>query len=74
MENIKTFSRKDLEIEWVKFDALRLDIQNPRIASITEDEDLTQDELVKLLWTEMAVAEIALSIALDFIHFKWCNI
>ena len=65
MENIKTFSRKDLEIEWVKFDALRLDIQNPRTASITEDEDLTQDELVKLLWTEMAVAEIALSIAIN---------
>lgn len=65
MENLEVFSRKDLEIEWEKFENLKLDIENPRIASITDDENLSQDELVKLLWTEMAVAEIALSIAVN---------
>lgn len=60
-----SFSSKNLKIEWEEFDNLKLDIQNPRIASITNDKTLSQDELVKLLWTEMAVAEIALSIAVN---------
>ncbi|VAW43545.1 hypothetical protein MNBD_CHLOROFLEXI01-112 [hydrothermal vent metagenome] len=60
-----SFSSKDLKIEWEEFENLKLDIQNPRIASITNNETLTSDELVKLLWTEMAVAEIALSIAVN---------
>ncbi len=65
MEMVNSFSRKDLEVGWEPFEHLRLDIKNPRIASITNDEELSQDELVKLLWTEMAVEEIAISIAVN---------
>lgn len=60
-----SFSSKDKKIEWVNLKELYLDLENPRISSIIEvsNEQLPQDELVKLLWREMAVDEIALSIA-----------
>jgi hypothetical protein len=42
-------------------DKLLLDFENPRLTS--GDVGVTQDELVKVLWTEMAVDEVAFSIA-----------
>lgn len=60
-----SFSSKNKKIEWVALNELYLDLENPRIASILDIENghIAQDELVKLLWREMAVDEIALSIA-----------
>lgn len=45
----------------IKVDQLLLDYDNPRLAS--GRDVTTQDDIVKLLWTEMAVDEVALSIA-----------
>ncbi|MHB2025111.1 MAG: hypothetical protein ACYCPQ_00525 [Elusimicrobiota bacterium] len=42
-------------------DQLLLDARNPRLASGADAE--TQDDLLKVLWNEMAVDEVALSIA-----------
>src|ERR1035437_5765184 len=42
-------------------DQLLLDAQNPRLASGVAAK--TQDDLLKVLWEEMAVDEVALSIA-----------
>jgi len=45
----------------IEVDKLLLDYENPRLAS---GRDVTaQDDIVKLLWTEMSVDEVALSIA-----------
>ena len=43
-------------------DQLELDEENPRLASASEEAD-TQKALAKVLWEEMAVDEVALSIA-----------
>jgi hypothetical protein len=43
--------------------ALRLDQTNPRLAELGIPSDATQTELVKALWDEMAVEEVAMSIA-----------
>jgi hypothetical protein len=48
-------------IDYVPVRHLRLDRENPRLAS--EDTDVSPTELVRILWTEMAVDEVALSIA-----------
>src|SRR5262245_17070169 len=48
-------------IELIEVDRLLLDIHNPRLA--TGASAKSQFELVKRLWTEMAVKELALSIA-----------
>src|SRR2546423_1809384 len=45
----------------IQVDKLLLDYENPRLAS--GRDVTTQDDIVKLLWTEMAVDEVALSIA-----------
>lgn len=45
----------------IAVDKLLLDPQNPRLASVSPQN--SQDELLKVLWTEMAVDEVALSIA-----------
>jgi hypothetical protein len=42
-------------------DKLLLDVQNPRLASGADSK--TQDDLLRVLWNEMAVDEVALSIA-----------
>lgn len=49
------------EISRVPVDGLLLDPNNPRFASGAESE--TQDDLLKVLWNEFAVDEVALSIA-----------
>ncbi len=47
-----------LEVEKLLFDP-----RNPRLVDYTDGEDLTQDELLTILWQNMAVDEIAMSIA-----------
>lgn len=42
---------------------LRLDPSNPRLAELGIPGDATQTDLVKALWDEMAVEEVAMSIA-----------
>lgn len=54
-------SKNDHRIVPIKVDQLLLDYENPRLAS--GRDVTTQDDIVKLLWTEMAVDEVALSIA-----------
>src|ERR1041384_5220103 len=53
-----------ITIEPMDVDRLLLDPLNPRLASTTS-EQLDQDELLKLLWEEMAVDELALSISVN---------
>ena len=48
------------EVEWVSVAELLLDSRNPRL---TDDEELSQDQLTEKLWREYAVDEIAMSIA-----------
>lgn len=48
-------------VKKTRVDQLRLDPDNPRLSSV--DVGRTQDDLVKGLWNEMAVSEVALSIA-----------
>jgi hypothetical protein len=50
------------KIETKPTDQLELDDENPRLASTSEETD-TQKALIKVLWDEMAVDEVALSIA-----------
>ena len=53
--------KKGLKVEFVEVDRLFLDAENPRLSGIGEKG--TQEELVRVLWDEMAVSEVALSIA-----------
>lgn len=50
------------KIELKSVESLELDEENPRLASATEEPD-GQKALAKVLWEEMAVDEVALSIA-----------
>lgn len=50
-----------LKIEPVEVEQLLLDPDNPRLESVNSGS--TQEELVKAMWREMAVSEVALSIA-----------
>lgn len=59
----QSFSSKEKRVEWVSLEDLHLDVENPRIASVIENPNLSQDDIVELLWKSMAVDEIALSIA-----------
>jgi hypothetical protein len=52
---------KELKIEFVDVGRLILDDRNPRLSSIGRAK--SQEELVQILWDEMAVSEVALSIA-----------
>lgn len=54
-------SNNHYQIVPIPVDQLLLDYDNPRLAS--GRDVATQDDIVKLLWTEMAVDEVALSIA-----------
>lgn len=51
------------KIELIVVANLLLDPKNPRLASSVSEENLSQAELIKILWTEMAVDELVLSIA-----------
>jgi len=53
--------QKTLKIEFKDVDLLMLDDDNPRLSAIGNTN--SQDDLVKVLWNEMAVSEVALSIA-----------
>lgn len=53
--------QKKLKIEFKDVDLLLLDDDNPRLSAIGDAKN--QDELVQVLWDEMAVSEVALSIA-----------
>lgn len=46
-----------------KLDELLLDVHNPRLAELGVSGNATQFDLVKALWDEMAVEEVAMSIA-----------
>jgi hypothetical protein len=47
----------------IEIEKLRLDQNNPRLAELGIPSDATQKDLVKALWDEMAVEEVAMSIA-----------
>jgi hypothetical protein len=47
----------------VPVEHLKLDRENPRLAALASEDGPSQRELAKLLWDEMAVDELALSIA-----------
>jgi hypothetical protein len=47
----------------IELDKLRLDATNPRLAELGIPSTATQFELLKALWDEMAVEEVAMSIA-----------
>lgn len=48
-------------IEWILTENLLLDAENARLASLSGDG--SQENLLRILWSEMAVDEVALSIA-----------
>ncbi len=52
---------KPLQIVTIPVDQLRLDEENPRLISIANEDG--QEGIVKAMWREMAVSEVALSIA-----------
>lgn len=49
--------------ERIELEKLLLDVQNPRLAELGITRGATQFDLVKALWEEMAVEEVAMSIA-----------
>ena len=51
------------EVTELPIDQLLLDKANPRLASLITQDEPTQDDLVQVLWTEMAVDEVAFSVA-----------
>ncbi len=51
------------EYERVPLKDLYLDSANPRLVEYVEDTHPTQDELLRVLWQQMAVDELAMSIA-----------
>lgn len=53
--------QKKLKVDFVEVERLLLDDENPRLSGISDKR--TQDDLVRVLWDEMAVSEVALSIA-----------
>jgi hypothetical protein len=53
--------QKSLRIEFVDVARLLFDGENPRLSALGETK--SQDELLEVLWNEMAVSEVALSIA-----------
>ena len=51
------------KIEWVQRDKLHFDRTNPRLAGYGIRANTPEDEVVDVLWAEMAVDEVAMSIA-----------
>lgn len=56
-------SAPDGGYQHVKVDDLLLDVKNPRLAELGITSNATPFDLVKALWEEMAVEEVAMSIA-----------
>ena len=54
-------SQQSLPIEYLPVEDLHLDDKNPRIQQVVEHAD--QDHILKILWSEYSVEEVALSIA-----------
>lgn len=52
---------RELRVEPIEVDRLELDPENPRLSGIGEQK--TQEAILQVLWDEMAVSEVALSIA-----------
>lgn len=50
-----------LQLQFIPISQLLLDPENPRLESVTTSTD--QKELIKAMWREMAVSEVAISIA-----------
>jgi hypothetical protein len=55
--------KPDWQSEDVSTDDLLLDPDNPRLSDYGIDKSVTQDEIIRVLWANMAVDELALSIA-----------
>jgi hypothetical protein len=57
----------DMPITWMPSSSLRLDAKNPRLFL---EDDLSDIDLIRILWREFAVDEVALSIAANgyFVH------
>jgi hypothetical protein len=55
--------KPDWEPEDVLTDSLLLDPDNPRLSDYGIDKSVSQDEIIRVLWSNMAVDELALSIA-----------
>src|SRR5690349_1300494 len=54
----------EAEVEYVEPDKLRFDSHNPRLVEfLEENKKPSQDELLQVLWDEMAVDELVMSIA-----------
>ena len=51
------------DVERVSPDDLFFDARNPRLVEYLEDEAPTQTNLLRILWQEMAVDELAMSMA-----------
>ena len=54
---------KGIPYERISVDKLFLDAENPRLAEFALGNKPTQSELLKILWQQMAVDEVAMSIA-----------
>lgn len=51
-------------VTWALTETLRLDSENPRLVEFLEENDRpSQDDLLRVLWEEMAVDELVMSIA-----------
>lgn len=53
----------EFSVQWVSVGDLDLDAKNPRLVEAVGTTSPTQDQLLKVLWHEMAVDELAMSIA-----------
>lgn len=56
-----TLGNPTLQVELIDVDQLLLDPDNPRLESVTKGT--TQEDLIRAMWREMAVSEVAMSIA-----------
>lgn len=63
MSETPSRDKRERDIVWIDVDRLLIDPQNPRLSSSATEHEPTQFELARILWTEMAVDELVLSIA-----------
>lgn len=61
--NNSSAKQKERQLTTLPVDSLLLDTENPRLAMAAGKDSPTQFDLTKVLWTEMAVDELVLSIA-----------
>lgn len=50
------------KIEWIPVEQLRFDTQNPRLAELGIADGLSESEVLKILWQQLAADEIVMSI------------